>query len=113
MPSVIMPTSRIDCPVMTPARLKNASSRKPPNTLPVMCLVGGMYFSGASGNSSRTSWAWASSSTNESGTSGLISNAWPSPSCQSASPASAPKNSLSSWLTITVCAASTASAVVR
>ena len=77
-----------------------------------MCLVGGMYFSGASGNSSRTSCACASSSRNESGTAGLI-NACPSPSWLSASPASLPKYSFSSWLTTTVCAASTASAVVR
>ena len=108
-----MPTSRIDWSVISPHRLKNASSRSPANTLPVMCLVGGMYFSGAPGNSSRTSCACASSSRNESGTAGLISNAWPSPSCQVASPASRAKYSLSSWETTTVCAASTASAVVR
>ena len=78
-----------------------------------MCLVGGMYFSGASGNSSLISWAWASSSRNESGTSGLISNACPRPSWASASPASRPKYSFSSCDTTTVCAASTASAVVR
>ncbi len=78
-----------------------------------MCLVGGIHFSGALGNSSRASIAWASSSRNESGRSGLISKAWPSPSCQSSRPASFAKYSLSSWLTVTVCASSTASAVVR
>ena len=78
-----------------------------------MCLVGGIHFSGASGNSWRASSAWASSIRNESGISGLISNAWPRPSCQSSSPASLAKYSLRSWLTVTVCAASTASAVVR
>ena len=44
-----------------------------------MCLVGGIYFSGASGNSARASRACASSSPNESGSSGSISNAWPRP----------------------------------
>ncbi len=78
-----------------------------------MCLVGGIHLSGASGNSARASIAWASSRRNESGMSGLISKAWPRPSCQSSSPASLAKYSLSSWLTVTVCAASTASAVVR
>ena len=113
MPSVIIPISRISCSVIIAARLKNASSRYPPKMLPVMCLVGGMYFSGASGNSSRTSWAWASSSRNESGTSGPISNAWPRPIWRSARPASLPKYSLSNWDTMTVCAPSTGSAVVR
>ena len=111
--SVIMPTSRMPCPVIVPTRLKNPSSRLPRNTSPVMCLVGGIHFSGASGNSSRASSAWASSSRNDSGRSGLISKAWPSPSCQSASPASCAKYSLSSCDTVTVCASSTASAVVR
>ena len=84
--SVIMPTSRMPCPVSAPTRLKNPSSRLPRNTSPVMCLVGGIHFSGASGNSSRASSACASSSRNDSGRSGLISNAWPSPSCQSGQP---------------------------
>ena len=78
-----------------------------------MCLVGGIHFSGASGKSWRASSAWASSSRKLSGSSGLISKAWPRPSCQSSSPASLAKYSLSSWLTVTVWAASTASAVVR
>ena len=78
-----------------------------------MCFVGGIHFSGASGKSSRASSACASSSRNDCGTSGLISNAWPSPSSQSGSPASCAKNSLSSCDTVTVCASSTASAVVR
>ena len=42
-----------------------------------MWRVGGIHFSGASGNSSRASIAWASSRRNESGTSGSISKAWP------------------------------------
>ena len=78
-----------------------------------MCRVGGIHFSGAFGNSSRASRAWASSIRKLSGTSGSISKAWPRPSCQSSRPASLAKYSLSSWLTVTVCAASTASAVVR
>ncbi len=80
---------------------------------PVMWRVGGIHFSGASGNSSRASIAWASSRRNESGTSGSISKAWPRPSCQSSRPASLAKYSLRSWLTVTVWAASMASAVVR
>ncbi len=48
-----------------------------------MCFVGGIHFSGASGNNVRANSAWASSSRNESGRSGSISNAWPRPSCQS------------------------------
>ncbi len=78
-----------------------------------MCRVGGIHFSGASGNSSRASSAWASSIRKESGRAGSISKAWPSPICQSSRPASCAKYSLSSWLVVTVCAASTASAVVR
>ena len=81
-----MPTSRMPCPVSVPTRLKKPSSRLPRNTSPVMCLVGGIHFSGASGNSSRASSACASSSRNDSGRSGLISNAWPRPSCQSCQP---------------------------
>ena len=111
--SVIIPTSRIPCPVIVPTRLKNPSSRLPRNTSPVMCFVGGIHFNGASGNNSRASNACASSNRNDSGTSGLISNACPSPSCQSASPASCAKNSFSNCDTVTVCASSTASAVVR
>ena len=80
---------------------------------PVMCLVGGIHFSGASGKSWRANRACASSRRKLSLTVGSTSNAWPRPSCQSSSPASLAKYSLSSWLTVTVWAASTASAVVR
>ena len=51
-----------------------------------MCRVGGIHFSGALGNRSRASIAWASSIRKESGTSGSISKAWPRPSCQSSRP---------------------------
>ena len=79
-----------------------------------MCLVGGIHFSGASGNSCAGQQRVRELEPEASpAASGLISKAWPRPSCQSASPASLAKYSLSSWLTVTVCAASTASAVVR
>src|SRR5215213_585543 len=74
-----------------------------------MCLVGGIHFSGASGNSARASSACASSSRKLSSRSGSISNACPRPSCQSSRPASLARVSLSSWLTVTVCASSTRS----
>ena len=68
--------------VSAPARLKNPSSRKPRKMSPVMCLVGGIHLSGASGNSCRASRAWASSRRKLSGMDGSISKAWPSPICQ-------------------------------
>ncbi len=98
---------------MTEQTLNIISVRCVWNTFPVTCLVGGMYLIGASGKISRIICAWASSMRNPPSTVGSISKAWPSPMSWAGSPDLYANSSLMKSLANTVCAFSTASAVVR
>ena len=78
-----------------------------------MCLVGGMYFTGQSGNSSRVSCACAHSYSRPFVTGGSISNASPSAICSSGTPESRASWWLMNCEAVTDGAASIASAVLR
>jgi len=71
-----------------------------------------MYLIGLRGNSSRTIIAMANSRKSVSSRAGSISKEWPKPINSSGMPARCAKVSLTSCEAITVCAASSASAVV-
>ena len=106
MASVIMPSSWMPCRVQMATRSAITSYAWVKKMSVSLCLVGGMYLSGASGKQRRTSMACDSSSSSVSARYGSISYEWPRPSCQSLRPARLAKHSLMNWLAMTVCAAS-------
>ena len=111
--SLNIPSSSIDWFVVMPTRSNIASWTCAKKMSPVLCFVGGIHLIGWRSKIWRTSCAWASSRRNESGSHGSISYAWPRPICSGTRPARSAKASLMNWLASTVCALSTASAVVR
>ena len=113
MPSVGTPIVWMPCPVATVTRLKSESHACVRKRLPSMCRVGGMYFTGQSGNSSRVSCAWAHSYSRPLTTGGSISNASPSAICSSATPESRASCRLMNCDAVTDDAAASASAVRR
>ena len=111
--SLNMPRSSMLWCVVTPTRLNIASCTWLWKMSPLLNFVGGIHLIGWRGNTWRMSCACASSSRKLFSMPGSISYAWPSPICSSFTPACFANASLTNWLARTVCAFSTASAVVR